>query len=86
MATLLITYDLNSPGQNYEDVHAAIKSLGDCKHPLESTWFVKTTMSPRQVHDKLNTVTDEGDRWFIGELTSNHWGLLDKAIWEWLRQ
>ncbi|WP_209021761.1 hypothetical protein [Nocardioides sp. 503] len=38
MACLLITYDLNTPGQGYTALHDEIKSLGAWWHHLDSTW------------------------------------------------
>ena len=50
MSALLITYDLNAPGQKYDDLYQEIKDLGSTWwHYLDSTWVVKTTLTPDQV-------------------------------------
>ena len=43
MATMLIGYDLNRPGQNYDDLFDEIKNLGTWWHCLDSTWLVNKT-------------------------------------------
>ncbi|MBB1024919.1 MULTISPECIES: hypothetical protein [unclassified Dietzia] len=85
MATLLITYDLNSPGQNYEAVYDTIKAMGDWNHPLDSTWFVKTNLTTDQAHQRIKAVTDAGDHWFISVVTQDRQGWMPKSFWDWLR-
>ena len=41
----LVTYALKKPGQDYKDIHEAIKSCGTWWHYLESTWLLKTSLS-----------------------------------------
>ena len=45
MSTKLIAYDLNAPGQNYDDLIKAIKGLGAWWHHLDSTWLVKSDLN-----------------------------------------
>jgi hypothetical protein len=61
----LVTYDLNTPGQDYPAIHAAIKSLGDCYKPLESTWLINTNWSTHQIHQWLLNYIDRNDRLLI---------------------
>lgn len=53
MSTLLIGYDLDRPAQNYANLEAAIKAIGDWWHHLDSTWLVVTPHTPTQVRDAL---------------------------------
>ena len=53
MSTLLVGYDLDRPAQNYANLEAAIKSVGDWWHHLDSTWLVVTPNTPMQVRDLL---------------------------------
>lgn len=69
MASKIITYDLCSPGRNYDDLYKAIKAYGTWAHLTESTWFVKTDASCTQIRDTLLSCIDSNDRLFIGELT-----------------
>lgn len=83
MSVYLITYDLNSPGQNYEKLYETIKSFGECAHYLDSTWFVKTGFSKTQIREKLEVVLDKNDHFFICTV-NDYDGWADKRLWEWL--
>ncbi|MCT1639747.1 hypothetical protein [Dietzia cinnamea] len=86
MATLLITYDLNQPGQKYDALYKLIDSLGAWFHPLDSTWFVKTTLSATEVTERIGSVLDEGDAWFVCDVTNAaSSGYMDSEFWPWLR-
>jgi hypothetical protein len=78
----LITYDLNSPGQNYEALYEAIKRQGEWNHALQNTWFVKSQHSASQIRTNLKSALDSGDKLFvcvIGEWAST--GMPDEADW-----
>lgn len=47
---LLITYDLDKPGQNYDAVHAKIQSLGRWYHPQQSVYYLHTGLSADSAH------------------------------------
>jgi len=61
MTTCLITYDLNRPGQNYNDLFEAIKAIGTWWHCLDSTWIVKSNLTAVQIRDSLSTKIDKND-------------------------
>lgn len=69
MTSMVIEYDLCTPGRNYDDLYATIKSYSQWAHLTESTWFIKTDESCAQVRDRLMSVMDSNDRLFVGELT-----------------
>eukprot|EP01133_Synstelium_polycarpum_P023115 gene23115-27715_t len=71
MATKLIAYDLNSPGQKYDDLIAAIKDLGAWWHHLDSTWLVKTTLSTSALRDSLKKHIDSGDELLVVDVTGD---------------
>lgn len=56
-----ITYTLNSPGQDYEELHDAIRSLGDSVRALDACWFVDTTESATDIRDLLGEETGTND-------------------------
>lgn len=86
MSALLITYDLNRPGQNYSDLHEAIKSLGKWWHYLDSTWIVSGTLTPSQASAKIQPTIDKNDRLLIIEVTSQaSQGWLPEKAWEWIQ-
>ena len=50
-----INYDLNQPGQNYDELHEAIKSCcGVWWHYLDSTWLVDTNLTAQGAWNKLS--------------------------------
>lgn len=56
-----ISYDLNDPGQDYDNLHDAIEDLGSCIHPMDSTWLVSTSLSVAEVREELTLVMDDSD-------------------------
>lgn len=65
----IITYDLCSPGRNYNDLYEKIKSYGTWAHICESTWIISTTDSCPDIRDNLKSVIDSNDRLFVAALT-----------------
>ena len=88
MAALLITYDLNAPGQNYTGLHEEIKVLGTAWwHYLESTWIVQTTLTPREAAQRLKAKMDDSDNLLVLDITGDtHGGWLEKDAWEWINK
>lgn len=82
MAKYLITYDLNKPGQDYSGLYAAIQGLGLYKHPLDSTWFVKTSKTGENIRDALKQKIDGNDKLFVTEVSGwASFNLPDLAKW-----
>lgn len=80
-----ISYDLNRPGQNYDDLYDTIKSASGWVHPMDSLWFISTYDTIGTWSDKLMSVIDKNDRLFIVDITGqSRQGWMDKKIWEWL--
>lgn len=65
MPAYIIGYDLNSPGQDYKDLIAAIKSYGTYWHHLDSTWVVVTDRTAAQIRDHLSPFLDQGDELLV---------------------
>ena len=84
----MISYDLMRPGQNYDDLIAAIKALCP-KHwnVLKSAWIVSTSRSAKDIRDSLQRYLDPNDKLIVNSLGS-------EAAWtnslcngsDWLRQ
>ncbi len=91
MKTLLITYDLKKPGQNYSELYDAIKDCGDWRHPLESVWVVKTMggddADVRIICDKLRRKMDSNDLLFVVDITKRDCnGWMPESFWDWLQK
>ncbi|WP_421565567.1 hypothetical protein [Ochrobactrum sp. EDr1-4] len=59
---LFIAYDLIPPGQNYEAVQDAIKSLGSYYKFQLSLWYVNTEYTPADAYAIVSAAIDAGDR------------------------
>lgn len=81
-----INYDLKQPGQNYEELHKAIKALGAWWHYLDSTWLVDTTLSAKEVWDRLAPHVDKNDSVLVIGVTRQYSGWLPPKAWEWINQ
>jgi hypothetical protein len=84
----LITYDLNKEGKDYNTLYDKIKSLGQWFHPLESVWFLKSTLdNVNEISEQLRTTMDNNDHIFVVDISNQkRQGWLPKTAWEWLRE
>lgn len=74
---LLISYDLMTPGQAYDQLIRALEKAG-AKKVLYSAWFLRTTSSAPDVRDWLIKFMDANDRIFVCEATG--WASWNLAI------
>jgi len=88
MSCLLITYDLNKPGQNYDDLYKEIKGLGaSWWHYLDSTWLVSTNLTADQAASRLLKVLDKSDHVLVLNVTGDdHQGWLPQEAWNWIKK
>jgi hypothetical protein len=87
MNLLLIGYDLNKTGQNYDGLIAMIKNTDDWWHGLDSTWIVKTTMTPEIMRNQLQNQIDENDEILVIDITGDAaaWRGFSEEASRWLR-
>lgn len=85
MAALLITYDLNRPGQEYDEFYEVIKSYTWVRLS-ESSYGVDTTDTPAQVYDKLSPHLDENDRVYVITLKKPWRGFGLEEVNDWLEE
>ncbi len=83
MAKYLISYDLNSPGKNYNDLITRIKSYSWAKI-CKSAWAISSTSSAAQIRDDLINYIDTNDILFV--CPCDGWASygLPKEVVEWL--
>ncbi len=82
---LLITYDLNNPGRNYQPFYDEIKKAGYWWHHLDSAWIIKTSDSSQHWYNRLAPYLEPNDNILIIELKREYWGSLNKRAWDWLK-
>lgn len=83
----LITYDLNNPGQNYDEVIKAIKaaSTGAWCSYWKSSWVIQSNYtSASSVFDFIKPHLDKGDRCLVIEVRNNKQGWLTQDQWNYL--
>lgn len=83
----MITYDLNSPGQNYEDVIQAIKdaSTGIWCTSWKSSYLIQSDLTTANaVFEKIKPYIDKNDNILVIEVTDNKQGWLPKEAWEYI--
>lgn len=68
---LFISYDLNSPGQNYQAVINAIKNLGPWAKLQKSLWYVKAALTATQALEKVLPSMDPNDSLVVVDATNN---------------
>ncbi|MBS1985599.1 MAG: hypothetical protein JST16_15655 [Bdellovibrionales bacterium] len=85
MAIYAINFDLNTPGQAYESLHSAIRSLGAWIKPMKSSYLVQSSMSANAISDALKSHLDKNDYLLVNEFpTSNYQGWMNKDVWAWI--
>lgn len=85
MRLMLVTYDLNRPGQNDEALIEAIEGHGHCCHVQGSTWLVRTWQTPQQVGEALRRRMEAGDSLLVVPVDRHHlYGCLTDAQWRWM--
>lgn len=81
---LLISYDLNRPGQDYTALHDEIKKAETWWHHLDSTWIIQTSHGPEEWQRRLSRYMDENDSLLVIEVCRNYNGWLPQKAWDWL--
>lgn len=69
--TLMVDYDLNAPGQKYDDLIAYLKTHSPRIKPLRSTWMVITDKTARQVRDEILRIVDDNDNVLVVDVTND---------------
>lgn len=74
----MITYDLNSIGQRYNELISAIKKASNgcwCTF-WKSSYLIKSPLSPSQITGRLKPYLDSNDRLIVIEVKRNYQGWL----------
>ena len=87
VSAILVSYDLNTPGQKYEKLYEKIKAYGTYAKILDSAWIVcRTGITPESVYTDLKKVLDDGDHIFAVDISSSaRQGWLPQATWDWIK-
>ncbi|MEN2324872.1 hypothetical protein ABC628_09525 [Lentilactobacillus otakiensis] len=80
----MITYDLDKPGQRYNDFQKIIEekvSNGVWCHYWDSAYLFQSKLSPENILEALRPSLDSNDKVFVTEVVNNHEGWLTKKEW-----
>ena len=84
----LISYKLNQPGKDYENLYKAIKEVsGVWFHHTTSVWIIESNLSAEQIYNLISSnIIDKNDELIIFRLTGEWWGKLNDATnYDWLK-
>lgn len=79
---LIISYDLNSPGQDYTKVIDKIKTIGSWAKVQKSLWYVNSSYGAKAAAEAIWATMDSNDSLIVVDSTNNeaYWyGLSDKV-------
>ncbi len=62
MASFIVSYDLNAPGQQYSELFEYLKSHNNWWHHLDSTWVVVTSLAASELRDGILNHIDSNDQ------------------------
>ncbi len=85
---LHISYDLYSPGQNYEAVIDRIKGLGSWAKIHKSYWCVSANMTPSDAVNAIKPALDTNDTVYVVDALTNAaaWHNIDPEVSEFIRK
>jgi len=83
MPALLVTYDLNKPGQDYSDVLKTIKSYAYARLS-ESSYAIITDKSADTVFEELKKYIDKNDNLLVINLKKSFAGRQSQEVLDWL--
>ncbi len=77
-----VSYDLNSPGQKYQDLEKKIKEVctDSCKY-VKSSWIVKYSGNADSLSGELRKFLDTNDHILVIKVVNDKQGWLPKSDW-----
>lgn len=63
-----------------------VKSLGTWIKYFDNNWMIESTLSAKEIYEKLS-VGFENDNMFIIELNkTNYWGRMNSKVWDYIKE
>jgi len=86
MPVYSVSYDLNSPGQKYQELEKKIKKIciGSCKY-AESCWIVKYSGNADSLSNELRKCLDKNDHILVIKVVNDKQGWLPGDSWKTIR-
>lgn len=81
-----ISYDLKTPGRNYNSLIEAIQAYGTWWHQTQSVWLIVSNQSSASIRDNLMKHIDGNDQLFVVAL-KKEWAAVGfkKEEYDWLK-
>ncbi|HCC25076.1 MAG TPA: hypothetical protein DEP85_06175 [Holosporales bacterium] len=82
-----VSYDLRKPGRDYAKLYETIKKAGStwC-HPLDSTWYIVSSLDASTLRDTLKAVMDPSDALIVTKASApGAWFGLSDKLNEWFK-
>lgn len=85
---LIVSYDLNAPGQNYDSVIAEIKNQGTWAKVHYSLFYLKSERTAQQVAEAVWQKMDANDRLIVVDATNNvsYWYNLPPEVSDFIKR
>ena len=85
MKTLIVSYDLHRPEQNYDKLLQKIRAYGSWAKLGGSAYLIITSQTVTQVRDNLGSVLDSNDSLFVGTCpVPSGWKGLSEEVSKWI--
>jgi hypothetical protein len=62
MTSYIVSYDLKTPGKDYDDLIKYLKTHANWWHHLGSTWIIVTDLTAAQLRDAIRSHVDSNDK------------------------
>lgn len=83
LSVFLVTYDLNKPGQRYNEVYAYIRQYPH-EHAGTSAWLIQTDKSAEAIRIELQRIVDSNDYFYVFQLVGTWNGQGPPNVLKWL--
>lgn len=85
---LFISYDLHSPGQDYDKIADAIKNLGAWAKVQYSLWYVNSRLSAAEAGEKVRSAMDINDSLIVIDATNHnaYWYNLSQKVSNFIKE
>lgn len=85
MSVYLVTYQLNTPGQDYDSLYDALDAY-DHINPINTIYFIATDQGAVDVKDELKTYIGSNDALIVIDIRE-HWGMtgVGTGVGDWIK-
>ena len=85
--TILVSYDLMTPGKDYTNLIAFLRTFCFWAKPLESVWLIKTPSTAEQIRNAVQNHIDKNDELLVVDVTKKPaaWFNLGDKVSSWIK-